>query len=162
MTKLKAKFELYSKLQELGFTFDEAVQLRRIEMTLQRWAEQECGDSNDRYSVSIEREEIGINAGKPYRVVSYHDDNKVRKYRIADREAGALRRLNAIVEARNSRRAAWLVENGISNFGDKSPDFVIPYHQTDCRGCMVYLVRRDQLGDAKIDQVYNRGLAVCC
>ena len=44
MSTQKAKFELFARLQSLGFTYDEAYSLRRIEMTLQRWAEKECGD----------------------------------------------------------------------------------------------------------------------
>lgn len=42
------------------------------------------------------------------------------------------------------------------------------YYQGDCRGCMLYLVTREQLTDKQngsqlpIDQYYTRGLAVCC
>ncbi len=150
MSTQKQKFALFQCLQNLGFTYDEAVSLRRIEMTLQRWAEQECGDSNDYCSTGIERDET---TGKPFRVVSYHNENKSRRYPIADREAGALKRLARIVDARNARVC--------ENMGGNAAD-VISYHQTDCRGCMVYLVKRSDLGGAPIDQVYTRGLAVCC
>ncbi len=51
MSTQKAKFQLFARLAELGFTYEESAQLRRIEMMLQRWAE--CG--ND--SGHIERDE---------------------------------------------------------------------------------------------------------
>lgn len=143
MATQKSKFELYSRLQSLGFTYEEARQLRRIEMTLQRWAERECGDGSD---WAIERDET---TNKPFNV--YHGAGKPRRYPVADREAGALRRLKAIVDARNLR-ATTDAESG----GD-----VIPYHQGDCRGAMVYLLTRAQLGADNIDSVYTRGLAVC-
>lgn len=164
MTKLKAKFELYSKLQALGFTYEEAVALRRIEMTLHRWAEAECNGE-------IEREEIGISAGKPFRVYEppFMSDPRFpavpamrKKYLIADREAGALRRLKAIVFARNAR-ARHVDPTLTKNPFLKTPEAgdVIPYHQTDPRGCALYLLKRSDLGDSPINQVYNRGVAVC-
>ncbi len=155
MTKQKAKFELYQRLQNLGFTYEEAAQLRRIEMTLQRWAEAECGDSNDFCSKAIERDET---TGKPFQVIYHHSGliSKASRYPIADREAGALRRLKAIVDARNARK----FPNGLSD-ADCHPDFVFPYHQSDPRGCAVYLVRTSDFNGQSIDQVYNRGLAVC-
>ncbi len=152
MSTQKQKFELFARLQALGFTYEEAVSLRRIEMTLQRWAEAECGDSNDYCSTAIERDE---DSGKPFRVVMRHDQkpSEARRYAIADREAGALKRLRAIVAARDARYRA---------LGGDGQNDLIPYHQTDPRGCMVYLVKRSDLGASPIDQVYNRGIAVCC
>ena len=146
MTKLKAKFELYQRLENLGFTYEEATQLRRIEMTLSRWAEAECNGE-------IERDEA---TGKPERVSQAWINgatNKRTAWPVADREAGALKRLRAIVAARDARYRA---------LGGDGQNDLIPYHQTDPRGCMVYLVKRSDLGDSPIDQVYNRGLAVCC
>jgi hypothetical protein len=153
MSTQKAKFALFSRLQDLGFTYEDACQLRRIEMTLQRWAERECGDGSD---WAIERDEA---TGKPFNV--YHGEGKPRRYAIADREAGALRRLAAIVAACNARL-------GYS--------MIIPYHQTDCRGCMLYLIRAADIPSPALstdhpefnremgkilDQYYTRGLAVC-
>jgi len=180
MSTQKRKFELYSRLQALGFTYEEAVSLRRIEMTLQRWGEQECGDSNDYYSTSIERDE---ETGRPYRVVMYHDrkPSEAKRYPIADREAGAIKRLAAIIKARNEREF-----EGIALVSDpaKHPNYVFAYHQGDCRGCNLYLLTRSQLPnatDAEIEKhsgkhavasetakldwalsvYYTRGLAVC-
>lgn len=160
MSTQKAKFELFARLQALGFTYEESAALRRIEMTLQRWGEQECGDSNNYCSTVIERDE---KTGKPYRVVSYHDEpgGKVHRYPIADREAGALRRLSAIIEGRNNR---------FHSYDARRCSFmrhVYAYHQGDCRGCNLYLLTREQLTDRQtgkqlpIDQYYTRGLAVC-
>lgn len=141
MSTQKQKFELYRRLAELGFNYEESVALRRIEMTLQRWAERECGDGSD---WAIERDE---ETNRPYNV--YHGEGACRRYPVADREAGALRRLAAIVAARNARN------------GSDAPDYVHAYHQGDCRGCMIYLVTRAQLGSDKLGSVYTRGFAVC-
>ena len=139
------KHALFDRLARLGFTSGESAALRRIEMTLHRWAERECGDGSN---WAIERDEI---TGKPFNI--WHGNGARRQYAIADREAGALRRLSAIVAARNERNP-------------ESNGHVFPYHQCDCRGCMLYLVTREQLTDstgfvAQIDQCYSRGMAVC-
>ncbi len=60
--------------------------------------------------------------------------------RIADREAGALRRLERILSA--------------------YPD-LIPYHQTDPRGCALYIIQKERLGDHPIDGYYSQGFGVC-
>lgn len=141
-TAQRNKFELYKRLEGLGFSYEEADQLRRIEMTLQRWAEKECGDSNNFASYHIERDE---ESGKPYWVVMPHDRPPSQGSRtpIADREAGALKRLAAIM-ARHPELEA--------------------YHQSDPRGCMLYIIRKaDLVQDGKtldIHAHYTRGLAV--
>lgn len=148
MSTQKAKFELFSRLQSLGFTYNEAASLRRIEMTLSRWAERECGDGSD---WAIERDDA---TGKPYNV--YHGEGKSRRYAIADRETGALRRCAAIVAACNARRMApgsWAAFNGPLSF----------YHQGDCRGCMLYILRPgDVPAGSRADSCYTNGVAVCC
>ena len=146
MNSHKRKHALFDRLARLGFTSGEAAALRRIEMTLHRWAERECGDGSN---WAIERDEI---TGKPFNV--WHGDGRTRcRYAIADREAGALRRLAAIIDARNVRNPG-------------TQNHVIAYHQGDCRGCMVYLVTISQLTDetgfiAPVEQYYTQGLAVC-
>ncbi len=146
MSTQKRKFELFSRLQNLGFTYDESCALRRIEMTLSRWSEAECNGE-------IERNE---ETGKPERVsrayISGHS-SKRHAWPIADREAGALRRLQAIVNARNERRTI---------AGDSPRVDVIPYHQVDPRGCMLYLMRSSDIKPGEqLDSTYTRGLAVC-
>jgi len=84
MSTQKRKFELFSRLQAMGFTYEEAVKLRRVEMTLQRWAEMECGDSKSYASTAIERDEA---TGKPYRVTMPHHLKpllRIMKYRITN------------------------------------------------------------------------------
>lgn len=141
-TKHKRTHELLSRLQNLGFTCDEAFRLKRIESALQRWAERECGDGS---GTAIERDEI---TGKPYVTYERGPGKPRGRYGpIPDREQGAIRRLKTIVAARNAR--------------DTGASPVLAYHQGDCRGCMVYLVTQAQLGDQSIASAYTRGLAVC-
>ena len=97
----------------LTISFDDANTLRRAEMTLQSWGEQECGDGNDHCSWSIERDE---QTGVPYRCV-YPHTGTMRRTRIADREKGALRRIAEVCQ-----------RNGFQYF-----------HQTDPRGCALYV-----------------------
>jgi len=146
----KRTTNLIQRTIALGFTSEEAWQLRRIEMTLHRWAEAECGDSNDHFSWSIERDEA---TGKPFRVVHPHKaGSKVRRESIPDREAGALKRLHLTVAARNFRADP-------TGSGDGRLQY---HHQTDPRGCALYLVRASDVRPGeKLDEVYSRGLAVC-
>lgn len=143
MATQKRKFDLFQRLGALGFTYEEAQSLYRIELTLHRWAEAECNGE-------IQREEDGPFAGQPFR---HYDNPRIASHPIADREAGALKRLANIIALRNARTP-----------GDHN-ECVIPYHQTDARGCALYLLTRAQLTqDGKalpVDQYYNRGLAVC-
>lgn len=136
MATKKAKFELFTRLQGLGFTYGEAVCLRRIEMTLHRWAELECGDENGR---GIERDE---ETGKPY--MTFEMPYAVvpcgvrGRYAVADKEAGALKRLDAIIDRRNG------LLTGLTNDTVRK-NTVIAYHQTDPRGCALYLLKRSDL-----------------
>jgi hypothetical protein len=127
--------EMIQRLNNLGFDNDEAFALRRIAMTFHRWDEAECGDSNDSCSWSIERDE---ETGKPFHCVYPHTG---KSYRVAirDREAGAQRRLDRIME--------------------KHPEFVA-YHQGDCRGASLYIVRRSDLNGSDLNANYTKGVAV--
>ncbi len=106
---------LQLKLQRIGAsaTFDQANDLRRAEITLHRWAEEECGDSNNYASWAVERDE---KTGAPYRV-TYPHNGPERRVRIADREKGALVRVARIC-----------AELGLHY-----------WHQTDPRGCALYV-----------------------
>lgn len=149
MSTQKAKFELFSRLAQLGFTYEESAQLRRISMTLHRWAELECGieGHTPQFTIAIEREE----SGKPFmrQMGPGHGGKWIdRRWPVADREAGALRRLKAIVDARNARHPM--------------AEMVAWYHQGDPRGCALYIVKlSDVPADGALDQYYNRGVAVC-
>lgn len=141
-TKRERNARMFETLRGLGFTFEEVNQLRRIEHTLHRWAEQECGDGNDYCSWAIERDE---QTGKPFRCVYPHSGRSYRTA-IADRERGALRRLERIIDAQRSREGFAALSY---------------YHQGDPRGCALYLLRPgDHIAGASVDFYYNRGVAV--
>src|SRR3990167_10385477 len=96
---MTARNDTYALMQQLGArglnpTFDEANTLRRAQLTLHRWAEMECGDGNDHASWAIERDEV---TQIPY-FVTYPHNGPVRRRRIADKEAGALRRVAEVCE----------------------------------------------------------------
>lgn len=125
----------YGLMQQLGargisLSFDEANTLRRAEKVLRRWAELECGDGNDYASWAIERDE---QTSIPY-LCRYPHDGEMHRTRIADREKGAIRRVAAIC----------------SKWG------MYFYHQTDPRGCALY-VSNEPLPDHN----YTRGVACC-
>jgi hypothetical protein len=129
-TKRQRMIDFYRRFEGLGFDVDAADALRRIEMTLHRWAEAECNGD-------IERDE---DTGKIYRSYAAMG-GKHFAYRIADREAGALKRLGAIMA--------------------QHPEF-LAYHQGDPRGCALYIVRKTDIPEGgDIDAYYTRGFAVC-
>lgn len=122
------------RLARLGIGEYQANQLRRVSMQLHSWFERECGDANGN---CIERDET---TGKPF--VTYEAGTGPRKrYPIADREAGAKRRLAAIMAPMKRR--------------------LIAYIQGDCRGASLYILRkRDVKPGESLESVYNRGVAV--
>jgi hypothetical protein len=94
-----------------GLAIAEINELRRAQMTLHRWGEGECNGD-------IQRDE---NTGRPFHVHGYHAAQGGRwietRYPIADREAGALRRIANICKARS----------------------LYFFHQTDPRGVSLYI-----------------------
>jgi hypothetical protein len=126
---------MIERLQKLGLSTEEALQLRRISMTLHRWYELECGDSNDYASWSIERDEA---TNKPYKCI-YPHDGKSYRYPTPDLEAGAHRRLAKLMKMH--------------------PDLTY-YCQTDPRGASLYILRTQDIEGQDIQQVYTRGVAV--
>lgn len=105
-------FELYSRLENRGFSFDECEALRRIGMTLSRRFEAECNGE-------IQRDE---STGIPYRYPNPGMSNY--RYKISDREAGAMRRLGKIL----ANHPGWDA-----------------YIQGDPRGCSLYLYEHDSV-----------------
>jgi hypothetical protein len=131
-------------LRSLGFTSEEAEQLRRISMTLQRWHERECGTD----SGCIERDE---NTGEPF----WSSPRRDWKERVADREKGALKRLAAILKAHSERGR----ETGPHTI-TRNPKLEA-YIQTDPRGAALYIIRPgDVPAGANVDAYYNRGICV--
>ena len=105
---------LYRIAERLGIEFDDVCSFRRDSMTLRRWFERECGDSNNYASWSVER--MG-NDEKPFLVTHYHNRGASRATRIPDREKGARKRID-----------------------DRCKRLNLHYYiQTDCRGLALYL-----------------------
>ena len=91
-----AKLARAIQARGVAIDFDDAQTLRRAAMTLHRWAEGECGDS---YGNLIERDEV---TGKPFLTSDWGTrwgvvGRRVRRP-IADREAGALRRVAEVCD----------------------------------------------------------------
>lgn len=125
-------------LMQLGFTQQEAEQLRRISMTLHRWHELECGVDGG----CVERDE---ETGKVY----WRSAHTGKLWPYADRETGALKRLAAIIKARNIR---------MPKMGDP---LLSTYIQTDPRGAALYIIRPGDVPDGKdVGAYYSRGICV--
>ena len=131
-------------LQSLGFTADEAEALRRISMTLHRWHELECGTDNG----CIERDET---TGKPFWVSAYGARwgmNSRCRTPMADREKGAIKRLDKIIGERNNRQQH--ATGALSYF-----------IQTDPRGAALYIIRPGDVPEGEdFGAYYNRGVCV--
>jgi hypothetical protein len=129
----------FDRLTAEGISFEDASALRRISMTLHRWYEMECGDTNNWSSWSVVRgnKTGGVfeynDDGKPYIERHIHTASKPTYTLIADRERGANKRLARIM-AKYPQLGAYL--------------------QTDPRGCALYI------GKGLTDTNYNQGIAV--
>lgn len=117
------------RLGHLGISSTDADALRRISMTLHRWHELECGIDNG----CIERDE---KTQRPYWLNSMSG----RRSPMADREAGALKRLGKIMERYPTLSA---------------------YVQTDPRGAALYILRPGDVPEGcNAESYYSRGIAV--
>lgn len=123
------------RLTAAGIGHGDAVQLRRIAMTLHRWHELECGTGEGQTTYSVERDGDKPDS-KPYFRVQYPTAHGYvdKRWPTPDRETGALKRLAAIM-ARYPALAA--------------------YHQTDPRGAALYVGAREDMAVC-----YTRGVAV--
>jgi hypothetical protein len=140
-------------LQALGFTSEEAEQLRRISMTLQRWHELEC-------NADVQRDET---TGQVF-VVHHHQYGHVRandsvtRTRIADRENGAKKRLAAILKARNERP---YVQNTEYYGLRPNNEPLSAYIQTDPRGAALYIIRPGDVRNGQdVESCYTNGICV--
>ncbi len=116
-------------LMAVGIERNDAWLLRRVAMQLHRWHELECGVDNG----GVERDEA---TGKCY----WYNAMSGRRYPYPDREAGALKRLVAIMARYPALR---------------------PYVQGDPRGAALYILRPGDVPEgADDDAYYSRGLAV--
>lgn len=145
-------------LIELGFTPEEVNKLHRISMTLRRWYELECGDGNEYGSWAIEREDNGD--GAPYMVRHHyrHGQGKdtVSRYRVPDREKGAIKRLQSIIGQRNGRPC--MRDGALHATDGKKLSY---YLQTDPRGAALYILRPgDVPAGEDAHAYYTRGICV--
>lgn len=139
-TKAQKIARFYDGMATMGIGYDTASKLRRIEMTLHRWAELECGDGNEWGSWAIERDEA---TDKPFMIHHHYGHGQrpdsMSRHRVADREAGALRRLARLMA--------------------EFPELTA-YYQTDPRGCALYILKQTDIV-GPIDSCYSRGFGVC-
>jgi hypothetical protein len=144
MTKREAlrQAQQEATLLDLGFTRVEAEQLRRISLTLHRWFEHECNGAIQRDGDDGE--------GKPF----WYNTETGRKYgAVSDREAGARKRLDAIIGARNARVKP--------ADGQTRIDPVSAYIQGDPRGAVLYILRPGDVPEGKdVQAYYTRGICV--
>ncbi len=146
-TMANNKQEVVRRLMDAGIEYDDAVSLRRISLTLHRWHELECGDSNDYASWAITRgawkgrdDFHHDETGKPYLERHSHSGSKPTYTTIPDREAGAMKRLKAIMA--------------------KYPGMGY-YIQGDPRGCALYILPPGSIPEGEqADAYYTRGIAV--
>jgi hypothetical protein len=144
-------------LISLGFTAEEAKQLRRISMTLRRWHELECGTGEGQVSRSIERDGDEPES-KPFMRVQYPTANGYHdsRYPVADRETGARKRLAAILKARNERPIQGQEWDYYGELGELQA-----YIQTGPRGAALYIIRPgDVPAGEDVSAYYNRGICV--
>jgi hypothetical protein len=137
MNATQSTESLRASLARRGVTlsFADAETLRRAQCVLRGTAEAMCGTSGPNYSRVLERDEA---TGKPF-LAYYGHDGKVSRFPVPDREKGALRRV-AEVCARNG---------------------LIYYHQTDPRGCALYVGKLEWLQGSPAEQVYPTHLVAC-
>ena len=125
-----------------GTARTDAESLRRISMTLHRWHELECGTDSgciERDDDHVKQLPGGITVTTPGKTY-WRNALSDRRYRTPDREAGALKRLKAIM----ARYPA-----------------LSYYVQTDPRGCALYVLKPSDVPEgADVSSYYSRGLAV--
>ncbi len=147
---MKHAYNCIDTLRSAGISYEDATALRRISMTLHRWHELECDDSNDYASECVVRGLPGFNKGDPFEYSDddkpfierhVHEENRARYIPIPDRERGALKRLAAIM-ARYPQLES--------------------YVQGDPRGAALYILRPGDVPEgATVDSCYSRGIVVC-
>lgn len=121
---------LVIELTKHGLDLRDIDTLLRCSRTLTNWNTEECNGT-------IQRTEID---GQCYRHYGNGTRGPFLTVKIADREAGAVRRIEKICKA-----------HGLSY-----------YHQGDPRGCALYIIRPGDVADGQsVECCYNRGVAIC-
>ena len=120
---------MFSALQSAGISYQDCDKLRLISMRLHSWFERECGNGHG----CIERDD---ETGKPFWLSS----RTMQRYPIRDMEAGAMKRLAAIM---------------------KNYPTLGTFIQGDPRCAALYILRPgDVPAGAKADGYYSRGICV--
>ena len=87
-----------------------------------------------------------------------HRNGKTTRYKVADREAGARRRLEEIIRAVNERR---FIGDDASRLDPRCDDLKT-YIQGDPRGASLYILRPGDIPEGKDPcAYYSRGICVC-
>lgn len=124
---MSRKYDALHALGAIGITYGDAVTLRRASRQLQTWNEHECNGA-------IQRDE---STGLPY---WYSTITGKRLCRTSDREAGATRRIHAVMK--------------------RYPSLSV-YIQGDPRGAALYVLQPgDVPAGADPGAYYSRGIAV--
>jgi hypothetical protein len=138
-------------LVRLGISLDDAIALRRISLTLNKWFILECGDGDNYGSWCITRGTRLADGsfqhdddGAPFLEWHHYLHGKGKDYTTyasrADKESGAKKRLKKIM----------------ANY-----PALVAYVQTDPRGCALYIIEKSRLGSNKPDECYSSfGVAV--
>ena len=156
------KYDCIQTLHEAGISYGDAQDLRRISMTLHRWHELECGDSNNHASWCITRGRwecanqpipgshspnvfVHDGDGGPALERHSHSGSAPTYTAIPDRERGALKRLAKIMV--------------------RYPGFA-SYVQGDPRGAALYILTPHNLQfiasrGSTVDASYSCGIVVC-
>ena len=156
-------------LERIGFSAAEFRQLRRISMTLSRWAERECGDGSDwaierdsedwvLCSVCGERSFVpdafkgGVECHKCKRAHCFTKRHKAtgKPYLVYHGEGKSRRIPIADREQGALRRMAKIMETHPA---------CVAYHQPDCRGAAVYIIPKERV-TGPVDSCYTNGIAV--
>ena len=151
-TEKQIKNEATARLQNVGFSIAEANKLFSIQKKLRRWGEALCNGE-------IFIDEFTGSACRYFSRDYYgnrHDAKGRESFVIPNVEKISLRQTQAIIDACNSRQ-------------DRHPingDYLLAYHQTDPRGCALFIVPRNELMGSEnrilpIDEYYTRGIAIC-
>lgn len=159
----KERQQAIDRAMSCGLSYADAVAVRRCALTLHRWYELECGDSNESCSWAIVRgkaakrefyrdpvtqapvwrtvsEFVHDEKGIPYLERHYHNENKAHHSRIPDRERGAIKRLDTIIAQYPALRY---------------------YLQPDPRGGTLYLIRPGDIPEgSKVEECYSRGVFI--
>jgi hypothetical protein len=123
----KHRLNTFQTLARLGISDADAQTLVRASATLHTWAEHECNGA-------IQRDD---ETGVPY---WYNADTGRKLFPTPDREAGAVKRINATLARYPTLKA---------------------YVQGDPRGCALYILRPGDVPEGcNADGYYSRGIAV--